>query len=106
MNPDPEADIVALLQAAETTHADYKESLGGYDPEWPAWHAKYLLEHGLRDQLPRTVSGDPDALAERLLDLHTAFQRDDPSGDWVRFYAERLVAGEEKALTAGNVRGG
>src|SRR5829696_6651748 len=96
--PDLEADIAALLEAAATAHSVYEaESLSGSDDEWPAWYAAYLLEQGLRERLPRTVTGDPDSLATRLAELDAAFARDDPSGDWCSFYAKRLVASERDA---------
>ena len=97
MPPDLETDVAALLEEAATAHSVYEaESLSGSDDQWPAWYAAYLLEHGLRDRLPRTVTGDPDSLAARLSELDTAFQRDEPSGDWCRFYAQRLVASERE----------
>jgi hypothetical protein len=93
--PDLETDIAGLLEETATAHSVYEaESLSGSDDQWPAWYAAYLLEQGLRDRLPRTISGDPDSLATRLEELDAAFGRDDPSGDWCSFYAERLVASE------------
>jgi hypothetical protein len=100
--PDLDADIAALLEAAATAHSVYEaESLGGSDDQWPAWYAAYLLEQGLRDRLPRTVSGDPNTLANRLMELDVEFQRADPSGDWCRFYAKRLVTSERDAPAEG-----
>src|SRR5829696_6380558 len=83
--PDLETDIAALLEETATAHSVYEaESLSGSDDQWPAWYAAYLLEQGLRDRLPRTISGDPDSLATRLEELDAAFGRDDPSGIGVR----------------------
>lgn len=97
MPPNLETDVAALLEAAATAHSVYEaESLSGSD-DWAAWYAAYLLEQGLHDRLPRTVTSDPDSLAARLTELESAFQRDDPSGDWCRFYAKRLVASERAA---------
>ena len=97
-----ESTIAALLEEAETAHGGYEaDSLSGDDPEWAAWYAAYLLEMGLRDLLPRSVAGDPDTLTERLKELHAALQDDDPRGDWVRFFAERLAARERNAQAVG-----
>src|SRR5215207_4755788 len=101
IHPDLEADIAALLEAAATAHSVYEaESLSGSDDQWPAWYAASLLEQGLHERLPRTVTSDPDSLAARLIELDSAFQRDDPSGDWCRFSAKRLVASERAAHAA------
>ena len=101
MHPDLGTDIATLLEEAQTAHSVYEtESMRGVDEEWPAWYATYLLDLGLRDLLPKSVTGDPDTLAARLQDLHAAFQRDDPSGDWHRFCAERFVASERDSFAA------
>ena len=98
---DLEADVAALLEAAATAHSVYEtESLSGSDDQRPAWYAAYLLEQGLRDRLPRTVSADPNTLANRLKELDVEFQRADPSGAWCRFYAKRLVTSERDAQVA------
>ena len=101
MHPDLGTDITTVLEEAQTAHSVYEmESMRGVDEEWPAWYATYLLDLGLRDLLPKSVTGDPDTLAARLQDLHAAFQRDDPSGDWHRFCAERFVASERDSFAA------
>jgi len=101
MHPDLETNIATLLEAAETDHSVYEtESMRGVDEEWPAWYATYLLDLGLRDLLPKSVTGDPDDLAVQLTDLYAAFQRDDPSGDWHRFCAARFVASERDSFAA------
>jgi alkanesulfonate monooxygenase SsuD/methylene tetrahydromethanopterin reductase-like flavin-dependent oxidoreductase (luciferase family) len=103
MPRDLEADIVTLLEEAETAHSVYEaDSLSGDDPAWAAWYAAYLLEMGLRDLLPRSVTGDPDTVAERLKELHAALQDDDPREDWVRFFAKRLAASERDAQASGH----
>jgi hypothetical protein len=95
--PDLETDVAALLEEAATAHSvDEAEFLSGSDDQWPSWYAAYLLAHGPRERLPQTITDDPDRLAARLTELQTAFQRDDPSGDWCRIYAQRLVAGEHE----------
>jgi hypothetical protein len=95
MSPDLETAVAALLEAAQTAYSvDEAEALGGSTAPWPQAYAAYLLASGLPDLLPRTVAGDPNALASQLQDLEAAFRHDDPSGDWVVFAARRLVAAE------------
>ena len=103
MHPDLETDVATLLEETQTTHGVYEaESLSGYDEEWPTWYAAYLLDLGLRELLPRSVTDNPDDLAARLEDLQAAFQRDDPGGDWCSISAKRLVASERDALAMGH----
>ena len=106
MPRDLETALATLLDEAETAHGVYEaDFLGGDDPAWSVWYAVYLLELGLRELLPRTVTGEPDDLAAQLVALHAAFQRDDPRGDWVRFFAERLAASERDARAVGHDEG-
>jgi hypothetical protein len=62
-------------------------------------YAAYLLDHGLQSLLPRTVTGEPASLAAQLTECNIEFEREDPSADWVSFYARRLVADEVEPHT-------
>jgi hypothetical protein len=95
MQSDLEKDVAALLEEAESAHGVYEaESLGGYDEQWPEWYAAYLLDHGLRELLPKVMERDPEGLAARLDALNTAFRQEQPGVDWPIYYAQRLAAAE------------
>jgi hypothetical protein len=78
METTAEKAVAALLREAETAHSAYETDVlgGAFDEEWPAWYAAYLLDHGLRAQLPS---------AENL-------ERGKQTGPWPDVYAQGLVA--------------
>jgi hypothetical protein len=100
MQRDLEAEIAALLEAAETDCSVYEmESPRSATLDRPERYAAYLLDHGLQSLLPQTVTGDHASLAAQLTQCNIEFERADPSADWVSFYARQLVADEVEPHT-------
>ena len=38
-----EERLAELLREAEAAHAEYEQSLGSRDDDWPAWYAHYIV---------------------------------------------------------------
>jgi hypothetical protein len=38
-----EERLAELLREAEAAHAEYEQSLGRPDDDWPAWYAHYIV---------------------------------------------------------------
>jgi hypothetical protein len=95
METTAEKAVAALLREAETAHGAYETNgLGGaFDEEWPAWYAAYLLDHGLRDQLPRAENLDVTNLTTMLARLAADYERGEQTGPWPDVYAQGIVAG-------------
>ena len=87
-----EATLAALLGEAGSAHGAYETSeLGGvYDQQWPAWYARYLVEHGLGALLGRAVTAEE--VAALLAACDEAYKRENPAMGWPDFYARRLLA--------------
>jgi hypothetical protein len=86
--------VAALLREAETAHGAYETDVlgGAFDEEWPAWYAAYLLDHGLRDQLPRAGNLDVTNLTTMLARLAADYERGEQTGPWPDVYAQGIVA--------------
>ena len=39
-----EERLAALLRDAEAAHAEFEQSLGHRDEDWPSWYAHYIVE--------------------------------------------------------------
>jgi len=39
-----EGRLAELLREAEAAHAEYEQSLGQRDDDWPSWYARYIVE--------------------------------------------------------------
>jgi hypothetical protein len=94
MDADRVSAIRRLLEETLAAHGEYETTeLGGvYDEEWPRWYAAYLLEHGVGQHIPGENELDAERLSARLAQLHLAYTREQPEGDWPIYYAERLGA--------------
>lgn len=91
---DRAAAIEALLVETGDAHEVYENAeLGGvYDQAWPAWYARYAIEHGLPAILGRTI--DADTLADYLVrtwDEATA-SGEKPAEPWATWMARRIAA--------------
>jgi hypothetical protein len=86
-----EAALAALLGEAGAAHGAYEtDELGGvFDQQWPAWYARYLVEHGIGALLDRTVT--IDEVATLLAACDEAYRRENPATTWPDFYARRFL---------------
>jgi hypothetical protein len=94
METTAEKAVAALLREAETAHGAYETDVlgGAFDEEWPAWYAAYLLDHGLRAQLPSAENLDDTNLTTMLARLAADYERGEQTGPWPDVYAQGLVA--------------
>ena len=92
MVPDTTAAVRTLLEEAEAAHGVYErdELEGVRDAAWPAWYARYLLDHDLGDLLPGAENADD--LAAMLEELDAAYRAEQPADGWPEYYAARLIA--------------
>lgn len=42
--PVSQGTLAELLRAAEKAHAEYEQTLGRRDDDWPEWYAHYIFE--------------------------------------------------------------
>ena len=94
METTQESAIAALLREAEAAHGAYEtEVLGGvFDDDWAAWYAKYLLDHGLGDLLPRARSLDLETLTAMLTRFAAEYEQEETTGPWPDVYARGIVS--------------
>jgi hypothetical protein len=85
--------IRTLLVEAEAAHGVYEttELDGVYDQAWPAWYARYAIEHGIGERLGRPASSE--ALAEFLGRAFNDFKEADttPAEPWALYTARRIA---------------
>ena len=88
-----EAALAALLGQAGAAHGAYETAeLGGvYDQQWPAWYARYLVEHGIGDLLGRAVTAEE--VAALLVRYDEAYNRECSAIAWPDYYARLLLDG-------------
>ena len=86
--------VRTLLDEAEAAHGVYETTeLGGvYDQAWPAWYARYAVEHGIGEQLGHPVS--TEILADLMARAFTDFKEADPAlaESWAVYMARRIAA--------------
>ncbi|MBW3634300.1 MAG: hypothetical protein KY456_14860 [Chloroflexi bacterium] len=94
METTQESAIAALLRETEAAHGAYEtDVLGGvFDEDWAAWYAKYLLDHGLRDHLPRGRSLDVETLTAMLARFAADYEGEETTGPWPDVYARGIIA--------------
>jgi hypothetical protein len=85
--------IQALLEQTEAAHGIYEttELDGTYDQDWPAWYARYAVDHGLSDLVGRALTAEEvTGVLEHIWDDP---QRADPkpSEPWAAYAARRLA---------------
>jgi hypothetical protein len=86
-----EVTLATLLGEAASAHGAYETTeLGGvYDQQWPAWYARYLVEHGIGALLDRAVT--IEEVAALLAACDAAYTRENPATSWPDFYARQLL---------------
>src|SRR5262249_19535238 len=95
--PTTEAPLAALLAETGSAHGAFETSvLGGvYDQQWPAWYARYLVEHGFGALLGQAVT--VEGVAALLAACDAAYTREQPAANWPDFYAQQLLSEYEWA---------
>ncbi len=89
-----EATLAQLLGETLAAHSAYEttELDGVYDQQWPAWYARYLVEHGIETLLDRAVT--TEELAALLAACDAAYKGENATS-WPDFYARRLLGTRE-----------
>jgi hypothetical protein len=94
MTDDRIRSLEALLKAAGEAHGVFeREELGGvYDEDWPAWYARWAVDHGFGAILGREVA--PDDLAAYFTRTWDEIRHADPkpAEPWATIMARRIVA--------------
>jgi hypothetical protein len=80
-----------LLMEAGNAHSVFErtELKGVRDEEWPAWYARYCLDHGLHSIIGREIG--EDELAGLLQKCDVDYRQEEPREPWPDYYAERIV---------------
>ena len=91
-----ESTLARLLGETLSAHAAYETAeLGGvYDQQWPAWYARYLVEHGIGALLDRAVT--TEELAALLAACDEAYKRENSAASWPDYYAQRLLGARDR----------
>jgi hypothetical protein len=86
-------EIEALLDAAKEAHGAYErdELDGVYDEDWPAWYARFAVEHGIGDILGRPVTAEE--LGAYLTRTWDEIRQSDPkpTEPWATIMARRIA---------------
>ena len=94
MTSDQIPAIEVLLTETEEAHGAYErdELDGVYDQEWPAWYARYAVDHGIGELVGRAVSADE--LAGFLATTWDRAQQADPkpTDPWSAYVARQIAA--------------
>jgi hypothetical protein len=94
MTTDRVRAIEALLTETEEAHGAYEraELDGVYDQEWPAWYARYAIDHGIGELVGHPVSSDE--LAQFLTTTWERAQQADPkpADPWSAYMARQIAA--------------
>jgi hypothetical protein len=80
-----------LLEEAGKAHSVFErnELKGVRDEEWPAWYARYCLDHGLPDLIGREIG--EDHLANLLQRCDMEYRSGQPQEEWPGYYAQRIL---------------
>ena len=85
--------IEALLTAAGDAHEVFErdELHGVYDEHWPAWYARYAVEHGLGAILGRDVDAQAasEYFARTWAEAQTSGSK--PAEPWATWMARRVA---------------
>jgi hypothetical protein len=49
---DSAADLAQALRRAAAAHGRHEERTGQPDPDWPDWHAEYMVRDRAGEELP------------------------------------------------------
>jgi hypothetical protein len=47
------SDLASALRRAEAAHGKHEKRIGAADPNWPDWHAKYMVAEQSGEELPQ-----------------------------------------------------
>jgi hypothetical protein len=93
MSDDRPAALERLLRRAGAAHEVYeRDELGGvYDEDWPAWYARWAVDHGFAAALGRDVPADE--LAAYFTRTWDEIRHADPkpAEPWARIMARRIT---------------
>ena len=83
--------IAQLLAQAGSAHHQFEQIVlkGVYDEDWPEWYAGYLLDHGLNDLLPQSIT--QAALCQFLYQSNQTRTQKYPEPNWVDYTTRDLV---------------
>lgn len=81
--------LVELLSRTAVAHHRAFAATDGADPEWPAWYANHLLQHGFDDLVEGGTLSVP-ALAQLLIEADTRYSAEAKGTPWEQFYAKLL----------------
>src|SRR5215467_13949126 len=92
MDPVGGGSLARLLGETAEAHHRAFISTDGADPDWPAWYAKHLLDHGFeRFTTDSTLSAR--ALADLLTAADRKYRSDGAPEPWEDYYARILLEG-------------
>lgn len=82
-----------LLRAGDAHHVFERDQLNGvYDDDWPAWYARWAVEHGLGPILGRPVDADEVAAFFTRTWSESEASEPKPTEPWATWMARRIVA--------------
>jgi hypothetical protein len=94
LTDDRVRSLEALLTAAGEAHSAFeRDALGGvYDEDWPAWYARWAVDHGFGSAFGREVPAD--GLAAYFTRTWDEIRRADPkpAEPWATIMARRIVS--------------
>jgi hypothetical protein len=86
--------LEALLTSAGEAHSVFeRDELGGvYDEDWPAWYARWAVDHGFGAAFGREVPSED--LAKYFTDTWEEIRSADPKATepWATIMARRIVS--------------
>jgi len=47
------SDLASALRRAAAAHGQHEKRIGGADPNWPDWYAKYMVAGQSGEELPQ-----------------------------------------------------
>ncbi|KXK27083.1 MAG: hypothetical protein TR69_WS6001001109 [candidate division WS6 bacterium OLB20] len=89
---DLTSKIAGILRECGDAHHEFEQNelQGKRDESWPAWYAKYLLEHGMDELFEEQVS--PADLESTLLEAAGSFEGiKDDTRTWDQYYAQAIT---------------
>jgi hypothetical protein len=94
LTDDRVRSLEALLTAAGEAHSVFeRDELGGvYDEAWPAWYARWAVDHRFAAAFGREVSSED--LAKYFTDTWEEIRSTDPKATepWAAIMARRIVS--------------
>jgi hypothetical protein len=82
--------LAALLSRTAEAHHQAFITSDGFDPEWPAWYATYMLDNGFRELGQAPALTVPE-LAGLLIQADRQHRKEAPEAAWEPYYAQLLL---------------